>query len=40
MKQGSNGFSHLVVIDLAITTKSENRLHNRWQLLHCHVPIK
>jgi hypothetical protein len=27
-----NGFSHLVVIEKAITTRCENPLHNGWQL--------
>jgi hypothetical protein len=28
-----NGFSNLVVIEKATTTRSENPLHNGWQLL-------
>jgi hypothetical protein len=28
-----NGFSKLVVIEKATTTRSENPLHNGWQLL-------
>jgi hypothetical protein len=37
-----NGFTHLVVIELVITTRIVNPLHNGWQLLplQCHVPTK
>jgi hypothetical protein len=35
-----NGFSQLVVIEKAITTRIENPLHNGWHYCHCHVPTK